>query len=142
MDNNVLNDLVCGFADELVNLEDIEENDVPPSANKQVLLFAGNSSQVTKTPPTSRLIVCKKLEVDGKPNKRRKRLNDESIELAKALFKFAKSSTKIEVMKIEVQKEIALKTMQNQLDVVWMFLEIMRSNGAGGGDNDGNGSKD
>ncbi len=42
--------------------------------------------------------------MDGKPNKRRKRLNDESIRLAEALFEFAKSSTKIEVMKIEVQK--------------------------------------
>jgi hypothetical protein len=102
MDNNVPNDLVCGFAHEHVNLEDIEEHDVPPSPNKQVLPSIGNSSQVSKTRPTSRIIACKKPRVDGKPNKRCKRLNDESIRLAKALFKFAKSSTKIEVMKIEV----------------------------------------
>jgi hypothetical protein len=83
--------------------------------------------------------------VDDKPNMKRKRLNDESIGIVKALFKFAKSFTKIELMKIEVQKEVALKTMENQLDVVWMFVEIMRSNGigsGGGGGNDGNGSKD
>ncbi len=61
------------------------------------------------------------------------------------MFKFAKSSTKIEVMKIEIQKEIALKTMENQYVMVWMFVEIMCSNGSGsggGGGNDGNGSKD
>ncbi len=145
MDNNVPNDLVCGFAHELVNLEDTEEHDVAPSPNKQVFPFAGNSSQVSKTPPTSRLIAYKKSRVDGKPNKRHKRLNDESIELAKALFKFAKSSTKIEVMKFEIQKEIALKTMESQLAMVWMFVEIMRSNGnesGEGGGSDGSGSKD
>jgi len=47
MDNNVLNDLVCGFAHELVNFENNEEHDVPPSPNKQVLLFVNNSSQVS-----------------------------------------------------------------------------------------------
>jgi hypothetical protein len=48
-------------------------------------------------------------------------------------------------MKIEIQKEIALKTMENQYVMVWMFVEIMCSNGSGsggGGGNDGNGSKD
>jgi hypothetical protein len=56
--------------------------------------------QGSKTPHTSRLITCKKPRVHGKPNKRRKRLNDESIGLAKALFEFAKSFTKIDIMKI------------------------------------------
>jgi hypothetical protein len=145
MDNNVPNDLVCGFAHELVNLEDTEEHGVQTSPNEQVFPFVGNSSQVSKTPPMSSLIACKKSRVDGKPNKRCKRLNDESIELAKALFKFAKSSTKIEVMKFEIQKEIALKTMESQLAMVWMFVEIMRSNGngsGGGGGSDGSGNKD
>jgi hypothetical protein len=61
------------------------------------------------------------------------------------LIKFAKSSTKIEVMKIEVWKEIALKTMESQLAMVWMFVKIMHSNGSGsgwGGGSDGSGSKD
>jgi hypothetical protein len=44
MDNNVLNDLVCGFTHVHVNLKDTEEHDVPPP-NKQVLPFPGNSSQ-------------------------------------------------------------------------------------------------
>jgi hypothetical protein len=44
----------------------------------------------SKTPPTSRLVTCKKPRVHGKPNKRCKRLNDESIELAKALFEICK----------------------------------------------------
>jgi len=70
----------------------------------QVFPFASNSFQISQTPPTLRLITCKKSRVDGKPNKRRKRLNDESIRLAEALFESAKSSTKIKVMKIEVQK--------------------------------------
>ncbi len=103
MDNNVPNDLVCGFTHVPVNLEDTKEHDVP-LPNKQVLPFTCNSSQVSKNPLTLRLITCKKPRVDGKPNKRCKRLNDESIGLAEALFEFAKSSTKIEVMKIEVQK--------------------------------------
>jgi hypothetical protein len=42
MDNNVPNDLVCGFTHVHVNLEDTEKHDAPP--NKQVLPFAGNSS--------------------------------------------------------------------------------------------------
>jgi hypothetical protein len=117
MDNNVPNDLVCGFAHELVNLEDIEEHDVPPSPNKQVFPFACNFFQVSKTPPMSKLIACKKSRVDGKPNKRCRRLNDESIKLATALFKFAKSSTKIEVMKFEIQKEIALKLWK--VNLLW-----------------------
>jgi hypothetical protein len=102
MANNVPNHLVCGFVHEQVNLEDTKEHDVPPSSNKQVLPSACNSSQISKTPPTSKIIACKKPRVNGKPNKRCKRLNNESIGLAKALIKFAKSSTKIEVMKIEV----------------------------------------
>jgi hypothetical protein len=52
-------------------------------------------------------------------------------------------------MKLEVQKEIALKTMDNQLAMVRMFAEIMRGSGSGGGGGvgggggrDGSGSKD
>jgi hypothetical protein len=39
----------------------------PPSPNRQVPPFAGNSSQVSKTPPTLRSAACKKRGVDGKP---------------------------------------------------------------------------
>jgi hypothetical protein len=89
--------------------------------------------------------------VDGKPNKRLKRFSDGSIGLAEALSKFAESYAKIEIMKIEVQKEIALKTMENQLAMVRIFAEIMHGSGSGsggsgggggGGGGDGNGSKD
>jgi hypothetical protein len=52
-------------------------------------------------------------------------------------------------MKIEVQKEIAFKTMENQLAMVRIFAEIMHGSGSGsgggggdGGGGDGSGSKD
>jgi hypothetical protein len=155
MDNNgVPTDSVGASAQEPFNLRDIEEHDAPPSPDRQVPPFAGNSSQVSKTPPpTRRSIACKKPGVDGngiKPNKRLKRFSDGSIGLAEALSKFAESYAKIEIMKIEVQKEIALKTMENQLAMVRIFAEIMHgsgsgsggSGGGGGGGGDGNGSKD
>ncbi len=147
MDNGVPTDSVGASAQEPFNLRDIEEHDAPPSPDRQVPPFAGNSSQVSKTPPpTRRSIACKKPGVDGKPNKRLKRFSDGSIGLAEALSKFAESYAKIEVMKIEVQKEIALKTMENQLAMVRIFAEIMRgSSGSGSGGaaaNDGSGSKD
>jgi hypothetical protein len=53
--------------------------------------------------------------LDGKPNKRRKRLSDGSVGLAEAMSKFAESSAKIEAMKIEIQKEIA------SLDFFWIY---------------------
>ncbi len=152
MDNGVPTDSVGASAQEPpFNLRDIEEHDAPPSPDRQVPPFAGNSSQVSKTPPpTRRSIACKKPGVDGKPNKRLKRFSDGSIGLAEALSKFAESYAKIEVMKIEVQKEIAFKTMENQLAMVRIFAEIMHASGSGsgggggggGGGGDGNGSKD
>jgi hypothetical protein len=147
MDNGVPTDSVGASAQEPFNLRDIEEHDAPPSPDRQVPPFAGNSSQVSKTPPpTRRSIACKKPGVDGKPNKRLKRYSDESIGLAEALSKFADSYAKIEVMRIEVQKELALKTMENQLAMVRIFAEIMHGRGSGsgggGGGGDGNGSKD
>jgi hypothetical protein len=150
MDNGVATDSVGASAQEPFNLRDIEEHDAPPSPDRQVPPFAGNSSQVSKTPPpTRRSIACKKPGVDGsKPNKRLKRFSDGSIGLAEALSKFAESYAKIEIMKIEVQKEIALKTMENQLAMVRIFAEIMRGSGngsgggGGGGGGDGSGSKD
>jgi hypothetical protein len=54
MDNGVPIDSVGGSAQEPVNLEDTEEHDAPPSPNRQVRPFAGNSSQLSKTPPTRR----------------------------------------------------------------------------------------
>jgi hypothetical protein len=83
--------------------------------------------------------------VNSKPNKRRKRLSDGFVELAEELSKFTKSSTKIKAMKIEAQKEIALKTMENQLAMAWMFVEFMCGSGngsGGGGGSDGNGNKE
>jgi hypothetical protein len=85
--------------------------------------------------------------MNSKPNKKRKRLSDGFVGLAKELSKFTKSSTKIKAVKIKAQKEIALKTMENQLAMAWMFVEFMRgsgngSGGGGGGGSDGNGNKD
>ncbi len=60
MDNGVPIDSVGGSAQEPVNLEDTEEHDAPPSPNRQVPPLAGNSSQVSKTPPTLRSAACKK----------------------------------------------------------------------------------
>jgi hypothetical protein len=60
-------DSVSGSAQEPLNWEDTEEHDAPPSPNRQVPPFAGNSSQVSKTPPTLRSAACKKPGVDGKP---------------------------------------------------------------------------
>ncbi|CAM6044908.1 unnamed protein product [Sphagnum compactum] len=154
MDNGVPADSVGASAQEPFNLRDIEEHDdAPPSPDRQVPPFVGNSSQVSKTPPpppTRRSIACKKPGLDGKPNKRLKRFSDGSIgSIAEALSKFADSYAKIEVMKIEVQKEIALKTMENQLAMVRIFAEIMHGSGSGtggggggGGGGDGSGSKD
>jgi hypothetical protein len=93
-------------------LEDTEEHDAPPSPDRQVPPFASNFSQVSKTPPTLRSATCKKPRVDNKPNKRRKRLSEGSVGLAKALSKFVETFAKIEAMKFEIQKEIALKTMK------------------------------
>jgi hypothetical protein len=115
MDNGVPIDSLGGSAQEPVNLEETEEHDAPPSPDRQVPPFASNYSQVSKTPPTPRSAACKKPGVDGKLNKRRKRLSDGSVGLAEALSKFAEFSAKIAAMKIEIQKEIALKTMKNQL---------------------------
>jgi hypothetical protein len=140
MDNGFPTDSEGGFVQELVNLEDTEEHDPPPFPDRQVPPFASNFSRVSKTPPTQR-----SAGVDNKPNKRLKKLSDGSIGLAEALSKFAESYAKIEAMKLEVQKEIALKTMDNQLAMVQMFAEIMRgsrSGGGGGGGRDGSGSKD
>jgi hypothetical protein len=67
MDNGVPIDSVGGSAQEPVNLEDTEEHDAPPSPNRQVAPFAGNSSRVSKTPPTLRSAAYKKPGVDGKP---------------------------------------------------------------------------
>jgi hypothetical protein len=66
-DNGVPIDSVGGSVQEPVNLEDTEEHDAPPSPNRQVPPFAGNSSQGSKTPPTPRSAACKKPGVDGKP---------------------------------------------------------------------------
>jgi hypothetical protein len=44
----------------LSTLEDTEKHDAPPSPNRQVPQFAGNSSQGSKTPPTPRSAACKK----------------------------------------------------------------------------------
>jgi hypothetical protein len=145
MDNGVPTDSGGGFVQELVNLEDTEEHDPNPFPDRQAPPFASNFSRVSKTPPTPRSAACKKPGVDNKPNKRRKKLSDGSIGLAEALSKFAETYAKIEAMKLEVQKEIALKTMDNQLAMVQMFAEIMRgrgSGGGGGGGRDGSGSKD
>jgi hypothetical protein len=54
MDNGVPIDSVGGSAQEPVNLEDTEEHDAPPSPNRQVPPFAGNSFQGSKTPLTPR----------------------------------------------------------------------------------------
>jgi hypothetical protein len=43
--------------------------------------------------------------VDGKPNKKRKKFNNGFVQLVEALSKFTKSFTKIEAMKIEIEKE-------------------------------------
>ncbi len=67
MDNGVQIDLAGGLVQELVNLKDNEKHDVLPSPNRQVPPFAGNFSQVNKTPPTLRLAACKKSGVEGKP---------------------------------------------------------------------------
>ncbi len=56
-----------GSAQEPVNLENTEEHDAPPSPNRQVPPFAGNSSQGSKTPPTLRSANCKKPGVGRKP---------------------------------------------------------------------------
>jgi len=40
-------------------------------------------------------------------------------------------------MQIEIQKEIALKTMENQLAMARMFAEVMRDSGSGGGGGNG-----
>jgi hypothetical protein len=44
MNNGVPIDSVGGSAQEHVNLEDTEEHDAPPSPNRHVPRFAGNSS--------------------------------------------------------------------------------------------------
>jgi hypothetical protein len=54
MHNGVPIDSEGGSVQEPVNLEDTEEHDAPPSPNRQVPPFAGNSSQGSKTPPTPR----------------------------------------------------------------------------------------
>jgi hypothetical protein len=66
-DNGVPIDWVGESVQESVNLEDTEEHDAPPSLNREVPPFAGNSSQGSKTPPTPRSAACKKPVVDGKP---------------------------------------------------------------------------
>jgi hypothetical protein len=84
--------------------------------------------------------------VNNKPNKRHKRLSDGFVGLAEELSKFTKSSTKIEAVKIEAQKEIALKTMENQLAMAGMLVVFMcgsgngNGGGGGGGGSDGNGN--
>jgi hypothetical protein len=67
MDNAVPIDSVGGSAQELVNLEDTEEHDAPPSPDRQAPPFASNSSQVSKTRRTPRSAACKKPGVDCKP---------------------------------------------------------------------------
>jgi hypothetical protein len=72
MDNGVPIDSVGGSAQEPVHLEDTEKHDASRSANRQVPLFASNSSQGSKTPPTPRSAACKKPGVDGKPPPKKK----------------------------------------------------------------------
>ncbi len=60
MENGVPIDLVGGSVQEPVNLEDTEEHDAPPSPNRQVPPFAGNSSQCSRTPATPRSAACKR----------------------------------------------------------------------------------
>jgi hypothetical protein len=52
------------------------------------------------------------------------RLSDGFVGLAEELSKLTESSTNIEAVKIEGQKEIAFKTMENQLLVAWMWVLI------------------
>jgi hypothetical protein len=47
--------------------------------------------------------------VDGKSNKKHKRDNDSFIGLIKTFFKFEESYAKVEVVKIEIQKEFFKK---------------------------------
>jgi hypothetical protein len=44
-------DSVGGFAQEPLNWEDTEEHDAPPSPNRQVPPFAGNSSKSARLHP-------------------------------------------------------------------------------------------
>ncbi len=51
----------------LIRWVDTKEHDAPPYPDRQVPPFAGDSSQVSKTPPTPKSAACKKPGVDGKP---------------------------------------------------------------------------
>ncbi len=100
-------------------MENTEERDAPPSPNRQVPPFASNFSQVSKTPPTLRSAACKKPRVDNKPNKRRKRLSDESVGLAKALSTFVETFAKIEAMKFEIQTEMCFENYE-KFNLLWL----------------------
>ncbi len=71
--------------------------------------------------------------MDGKPNKKCKKFNNGFAQLVEALSKFTKSFTKIKAIKIEIQKEIALNTMDHQFVMATMFIKIMKGSGVGGG---------
>ncbi len=77
--------------------------------------------------------------MDGKPNKKCKEFNNGFVRLVEALSKFTKSFTKIKAMKIEIQKEIALNTMDHQFVMARMFIKIMKGRGVGGVNGGGGG---
>ncbi|KAG0575368.1 hypothetical protein KC19_VG340500 [Ceratodon purpureus] len=91
-------------------------------------------------PPTTS---CASKEVGGAPNKRLKTATQAATEgatiIAAALGKFAEASSKIEVMKMEASKEIALKMIElddrnaeRQLQIAQLFAGAMRQgNGSG-----------
>lgn len=66
--------------------------------------FDGSILEVSKDPNTPLTTIYKKVEDDGKPNKKHKRSSkDGSFALALAFFQFVEFSNKIETMKMEMQ---------------------------------------
>ncbi len=74
--------------------------------------------EVFKDLDTPLIATCKKVGVDGKPNKKcNKSSKDESFTLALAFCQFEESSNKIETMKIEMHSQMAkeAKEVQNSI---------------------------
>lgn len=125
------------------NPQELDDDTVPgtepTSPATQVPAF-GENPQPPTTPQTP---ACASKEVGGAPNKRLKTAAQAATEgatiIATALGKFAEASSKIEVMKMEANKEVALKMIElddrnaeRQLQLAQLFVSAMRQgNGAG-----------
>ncbi len=101
----------------ILNLVDIDK-DVAEEILKSLQdqqNFDGSIPKVSKDHDIPLIVACKKVGVDGKPNKKHKRSSINGyFTLAFAFSQFAESSKKIETMKMEIQSQMAKEAMEMQ----------------------------